>query len=244
MRLKLTFTSLKNKIKIPLHYHHLVQAMLYRNLPSDVSDFLHNIGFFYKNRSFKLFSFSKILSKKVEIKNSEIIFDTPVTLYVSSAVNDYPKNWAEFFIKRENIRLGNEQLILESIEVVKPPDFKQPNIIKTLSTITVYRTFTQNNGKKYRQYYFPQNPEFKELLKENIRKKYELITGNELLEFKFSITPIFKPAIRYLKFGEYNVKSVEGSFKINISPDIFGAIYDAGLGVKNSQGFGMVEILS
>ncbi len=248
MRLKLTFTSNKEVIKLPVHYHHFIQGMLYRNLPDPVSDFLHNIGFFYKKRQFKLFTFSKIFSKgfkivKDEIKGKIAIFNSPITLYISSAISDYPKEWAEKFIVKDKIFLEKNELFLQQIEVLKPPEFKNFHIVKTLSPITVYRTFNKPDEKKYQQFYFPQNSEFSELLKENIRKKYEIITGRKLQDFTFSITPAGKVKIKKLKFKDTLIQGVEGIFKIKLEPEIFKAIYDAGLGAKNSQGFGMVEIL-
>jgi CRISPR-associated endoribonuclease Cas6 len=220
--------------------------MLYKNLPKQLSDFLHDIGFFYNKRQFKLFTFSKIKSEHFILirKNGKVVnikYKTPIIIYLSSAIGDFTKNWGETFIKKNKIFLGRNQLYLESIEVLQNPTFKEEMEIKTLSPITVYKTF--ENEKKYYRYYSPSEPEFQELIKENLRKKYEIITGEEIPEFPIEIQPIKTKKVLF-KYKDFPIEAYEGTFKIKTNPELFKKVYDAGLGAKNSQGFGMVEVMS
>jgi CRISPR-associated endoribonuclease Cas6 len=220
--------------------------MLYKNLPKQLSDFLHDIGFFYNKRQFKLFTFSKIKSEHFILirKNGKVVnikYKTPIIIYLSSAIGDFTKNWGETFIKKNKIFLGRNQLYLESIEVLQNPTFKEEMEIKTLSPITVYKTF--ENEKKYYRYYSPSEPEFQELIKENLRKKYEIITGEKIPEFPIEIQPIKTKKVLF-KYKDFPIEAYEGTFKIKTNPELFKKVYDAGLGAKNSQGFGMVEVMS
>jgi len=241
MRIKLVLYSEKI-IDLPLHYNQTVQGMLYKSLPKFLSDFLHDVGFFYQKRKFKLFTFSKIFSTKQKIENKRLLINPPITLYISSAINDVAKQWGSNFLKKDIIKLGKNNLFLEEIEIMSKPKIKEETIIKTLSPITVYRT-KDNNGKKYTQYYKPNEKEFNELIKLNIKRKYEIITGKKLEDFPFSIFPVSEFKENIEKFKNVFIKGIEGKFKIKTDPEILRTIYDAGIGAKNSLGFGMIEVI-
>ena len=244
MRLKISFVSDREYITLPLHHNKTVQGMFYKSLPRPLSDFLHEMGFFYNGRKFKLFTFSKIQSSHfIPLKSKKRIkYKTPITLYISSGVDEFTKNWGDFLLKSHRILLGKNELYLGSIEAVKTPVFKEEMLIRTLSPITVYRTF-ENEGKYYR-YYSPQEPEFQELISENLRKKFEILSGKKLDKFPIQIQPTGKIRKVLFKYKDFPIEAYEGTFKIKTDPEMFKTVYDTGLGAKNSQGFGMIEVLS
>ncbi|SNZ10615.1 CRISPR-associated endoribonuclease Cas6 [Persephonella hydrogeniphila] len=246
MRLKLTFHTDKEYISLPLHHNTTLQGMFYKSLPPPLSEFLHEIGFFYNGRRFKLFTFSKINSEKFVILNGKkgkrVKYKSPITIQISSGIPDITKNWGETFLKKHKITLGKNELYLESIEVVPQPKFSEDMIIRTLAPITVYRTF--QDEKKYYRYYSPDEEEFEELIRENLRKKYEILTGNTLNEFKIEIKPKGKVRKVLFKYKDFPIEGYEGKFIIKTDPELFKKVYDTGLGAKNSQGFGMVEVMS
>jgi CRISPR-associated endoribonuclease Cas6 len=85
--------------------------------------------------------------------------------------------------------LGKNQLYLNSLELIPPPIIKHATIkIKTLSPITAYRTFERENGKNFYRYYHPNEEEFNDLLKENIRKNTKLSQkkNSQILNFVFN----------------------------------------------------------
>ena len=53
-------------IALPKSYNHILQAFFYRNMDLLLSKFLHDIGFPYGKRRFKLFTFSKVIGKLQE----------------------------------------------------------------------------------------------------------------------------------------------------------------------------------
>jgi CRISPR-associated endoribonuclease Cas6 len=106
----------------------------------------------------------------------------------------------------------------------------------------VYKTIEKEDGKKITQYFFPEDPEFKDLVKENIRKKYSVIKETDLNDFEFDIKPLgYKKKI--IKYKNFVIKAVDGEFELKIQPKILETVYDAGIGAKNSQGFGMIKII-
>ncbi|NPA54438.1 MAG: CRISPR-associated endoribonuclease Cas6 [Aquificae bacterium] len=243
MRIKLVFNSGEPFINLPLHHNVTIQGMLYKSLPKFLSDFLHEIGFFYNGRRFKLFTFSKIFSERfiLDTEKKRIKYKTPITLYISSAVDEITKNWGEYMLKKDQIKLGKNELFLETIEVQESPELNEEFNVRTLSPITVYRTF--ENGKKFYRYYKPQEEEFEELIRDNLRKKYNILTGKNLGTFPISIEPTKKIRKVLIKYKDFPIEAYEGIFKIKTDPELFKVVYDTGLGSKNSQGFGMVEVV-
>ena len=244
MRIKLVLSSEYEFIDLPLHYNQAVQGMLYKSLPKFLSKFLHDVGFFHEKRKFKLFTFSKLLSTKQIIKkeNKRILLKNPITIFISSAVDDVAKQWGSSFLKKDIIKLGKNNLYLEEIEILTKPEIREEIIIKTLSPITVYRT-KDKNGKKYTEYYKPSEREFNELIKLNIKRKYEIITGKKLDDFPFNIFPVSEYRETLERFKNVFIKGIEGKFKIKTDPNILKTVYDTGLGAKNSLGFGMIEMI-
>lgn len=240
MRLKLTFDSEKGFIGLPIHHHKILQGFIYKNLPKYLAEFLHNIGFYYKNRNFKLFTFSKIFSDKFRIKNQKMYFNTPFVIYLSSAITDITQSFKESITYKEKINLGKNEIILKNVEFIELPA-PSSNIIKikTLSPIVVYKTI--EDKKKITKYFFPTDFEFNELIKINIQKKYEILTGTSLNDFKFFIKGV-NTYSKILKYKNFIIKGTEGIFEMLIEPEVFRTIYDCGIGAKNSQGFGMIEI--
>jgi CRISPR-associated endoribonuclease Cas6 len=243
LRIKLVLEKEGKDLALPVHYNQIIQGMLYRSLPRLLAKFLHDVGFFHNNRPFKLFTFSKIFAEKFNIHNSTAYFKPPISIYISSAIEEVSKSFAETVLQREKIILNRHPLTLKSIEIIPKPKFNQINKIRTLSPITVYKTIEKEDGKRFTQYIFPEDPEFSTLIKENIKKKYSIIKGTELEDFEFEIKPI-NYKVKPLKYKDYIIKAVDGEFEIKTYPEILEAVYDAGLGAKNSQGFGMIEIMS
>jgi len=46
---------------IPIHYNYLIQAAIYAALPEEMAARIHNEGFTAGKRSFKMFSFSRLM---------------------------------------------------------------------------------------------------------------------------------------------------------------------------------------
>lgn len=237
MRLKLKFSSDEN-ITLPHSYNYALQGMIYNIFSKNLASFLHDKGFLYEKRGFKLFTFSKLTAKRFDIENKNITFTPPLYLQIASAKDDITKDIGSNILKSSSVRLKDYELKIESIEVVETVDFKEENIIKTLSPISVYKT-----PKSKKIYLIPDDFEFKKLLKDNIKKKYELITDEKLNDFLFDIEPIGKYKKSFIRYQGGLKMGVEGKFYIKCEPKIFEKVYDAGLGANNAAGFGMVEVV-
>jgi CRISPR-associated endoribonuclease Cas6 len=82
------------------------------------------------------------------------------------------------------------------------------------------------------------------LLHANLEKKHLLVKGISSNSPVFSITPL---AVRdrdckMLKFKGTWVRGWMGKYLLEGDPGLLKVAYDAGLGSKNSQGFGLFEV--
>ncbi len=202
-----------------------------------LSKFLHDIGFPYGKRKFKLFTFSKVIGKLIK-KGNILTFEPEITLYFASPLIDIVSSSTKTFLKKNSFRLGRNNLELVSIEVIKPK-VDEEITVRCLSPITVYKT---PEGEKRFRYLNPWEEEFYQLIKKNLIKKYEIIYGKSYKEH-IEVEPV-KISKNYRKKVVYRgtlIEAWEGYYKLKGSQDILRIALEAGLGSKNPQGFGMVE---
>ena len=131
---------------------------------------------------------------------------------------------------------------------MKPPDINSESIkTKAISPIEVHSTLSKGDGKKKTYYYTPFEKEFPELINLNIKKKWKAF-HKEDCTFDLNIKPLFSgnkfERIQYFGAGEFStlVKAWAGFYRLEGQTEILKFAIDAGLGSRNSQGFGMVEV--
>lgn len=246
MRITIEFSS-DREIRLPIHYNHILQGFLYKNLSDkDYRNFLHQQGYWVDNKQFKLFTYSRLLGKfKMYPKENEIGFVPPFKLVVSSAVEQFITDLAETLIKSEFNTMGKQRAEVSSISVHKSPAFSDKVQVKMLSPMVAYSTVMEE-GKKRTEYYSPWQTRFSEIAKENLLRKYEILYGNRPENQEFKITPNgnreqkFKVVINYK--GTYII-GYSGIYWLHGNPEMLKVAYDTGLGSKNSQGFGCMEVV-
>jgi len=238
VKLKVTVSS-ESPVLLPLHYNYVLQSFIYRNLDKIYSTFLHNYGFPYKSRLFKLLTFSKIFGKsKVSKSTKKITFFPPIHFYVSCVLKEVLSSHAKMLIKREKLQLGRNRVYVEGIEVVEEKFKGNKVTVKTLSPVTIHSTTIDRKTI----YYNPFQEKFYELLGENLKKKCSAVF-KEVREVKIrpAREAIFKKAVVLYK-EKFVVEAWKGKFEIEANPEAIEIALNAGIGDRNSQGFGMVAI--
>jgi len=244
MRVTLRFLAEKG-FRVPLTYNHYVQSLIYNSISPPLAKLLHDKGFVYGKRRFKLFTFSRILGSFRLAKGEGFIsFSSPFKIVVSSAVEEFVRQLAEEFIKRERVRIGTQPVVLHSAEVTDVV-IKRPSVkIRMLSPVTVYSTLLRGDGKKKTYYYSPREKEFGEMLADNMRKKFAAFRGSEPQgEISFTPLEVKRDDEKVVRFKDTVVKGWTGTYELAGDPDLIKLAYDAGLGAKNSQGFGCFELV-
>jgi len=241
MRVRLDLATPRGGLSLPIHYNYLINSAIYRTISSDYATFLHDGGFKLGKRSFKLFTFSRILAPFV-LKGYRITFRGRATLFISSPLLRFLKELVSGFLRRGYLNLNGSRVRISGFEFLESPFISESVIIRTLSPITVYSTLRGEGGRKKTYYYNPKEREFSELASENARKKYFLLSGRKV-SGNLKIEPL-RVRENVLLYKGTVVKGWTGTFLLEGPKPLIQTVYDAGLGSKNPQGFGMFEVIS
>jgi len=229
----------RKPIVLPIGYNHLVQAAIYNSVSQKLSRLLHDKGFLYGKRSFKLFTFSRLIGE-YEIKQKKICFNN-AGLYVSSPIERFVKELANTFLKKGFMLIGENKVKITSLYFPPEPKIENRAKIRSLSPITVYSTLISPDGGKKTYYYSPFENEFSKIIDANAKKKLYILrkrTIKSSLEIK-----ALNAREKIIMYKDTVVKGWMGVFEISGPKILIKTVYDTGLGSKNSQGFGIFEVV-
>ena len=84
----LVYIRLAEPLTLPINYNHILQSIIYKALSysADVSEFVHNTGFSYGERQYKMFQFSQ-LKGQYNINQKKITFSEYMTFEIRSPEN-------------------------------------------------------------------------------------------------------------------------------------------------------------
>ena len=242
MRMELRISSAKERIVLPLDYNYHLQGFLYSSVSPELASFLHGMGFEYEKMSFKMFTFSKLMGR-YEIRNGAIAFTMPVRLVISSPLERFVSELANTMLTSKGLKLCGEDIAVEEISVLERPEIEGSMRIRMMTPLVAYSTLLTPDGGKKTYYYNPSEPEFTEQTDGNLRKKYEAFYGRAPRARKLSLKPLGRPEERIVRYRDNVIKGYTGTFLIDGNRRLLELAYDCGLGSKNSQGFGMFDVL-
>jgi CRISPR-associated endoribonuclease Cas6 len=237
-------------VELPIQYNHLLQALIYTNLDRALANWLHEKGNAYGSRSFKLFTFSRLFGKK-NIGGGRIRFCGPFHFYLSAVDAEILSSLAEHLLRKPLVRLGRAECRVQEVGVEPKPEIDptKPIRIQTLTPITTYSTLNTPDGHKKTYYYAPTEKEWSEALVANIGRKAKALgwasdANSDLAEAWVRPDRVRSGDQRILNFKGTVIKGWTGLYEVKLPEPYFRLAYDAGLGAKNAQGFGMVTVPS
>lgn len=247
-------------VRLPRAYRHYLQAAVYGLLSEDLAAFLHGPGFLFEKRSFRLFTFSHLRSvSPPRTVEDALLFAPPLSFVLSSPVLDILEDCAQGLLSGRLFRLGNNELFCSGVEVAAPAVTGTRALLRTLSPITVYSTLRKGDGRPYTVYYEPQEMAFAEQIASNLRKKRAALAGaaetfrpdesgdaQASQEASLRFRPVGKVRRVIGHFSPrdtFPVKGWEGLFRLEGPQELLQLALDAGLGAKNSSGWGCVELV-
>lgn len=242
MHIKISFNSDKDII-LPIHYNNIVQAFIYNNIDEKLATFLHDKGFSFNNRVFKLFSFSRILNrgKKVE---KYFNFGKKIEFIVSSPLDEFCKSIANYMLQRDDLYLGQNKIKTDQIQIYNFKVTTDEIIVNTLSPVVTYSTLLRADGRKYTCYFMPGDPDFDRIIYENLVKKYNVINNTNIsFDNEIEVIPIGQAKQNFIYYKNIIIKGVSGKFLVKGDRRLLQVGIDAGFGSKNSQGFGCMKIV-
>ena len=246
MEFKLYFQS-NGPLVLPLAYHHILQGFIYKRLSEDpeFSDFLHNEGYKREGQSFRLFVFS-LLKGHFKIVGSNIVFDNVIEWEIRSPIMLFCQTLFKALEKEEVFDLAGQKIFLLRYEVLNTEVVEDEIDIRMLSPVCVDLSIWED-GKSKTKNLDPIDPRFNYYLTKNFQRKFEAVTGEDTDSGIFLLPPEnFEPSknkyVTRFVDGIY-VTGWKGQYKLKGSPNNLKFLYDTGLGARNSQGFGMFQIV-
>lgn len=233
---------LKKPLSLPINYNHILQAVIYRALSimPDYSQFLHAGGFTRGQRKYKIFQFSQLDGEEYKIREKRITFYSYVSFEVRSPEPLLIRLLADS-IWNEGITFGEKTFTDIQMELYDYTVEESELIIRMKSPLTVYSTDLETNRSYY---YNPEEPEFYELVNDNFYRKYQAYYGvlpsSAVKMEKVENSSTRKIVTRYK--GSY-INAWYGTFQLKGKRKYLDFLYQTGVGSKNSQGFGMFEIM-
>ena len=190
-----------------------------------------------------MFTFSRLEGHcRLDKDNKRFIYEGDITLHVSSPIEKFVEDLANTILTKGFIVLGRQTFKVAELAFPAKPAVKNKKLkIRMLSPITVYSTLMTYDGKKKTYYFSPYEKEFSALVNSNLKKKHFLLSGKNI-KSDIAVKPLMVKEVVVLYKGTV-VKGWMGHFSLTGPRALIETAYEAGLGAKNSQGFGMFEVV-
>jgi len=244
IHLGIYFKPLREPGVLPIHYNYLVQAAIYNSIDSELANFLHEKGYVDGSRSFKLFSFSLLQGAyQMDRVRKTIAFEGEINLTVSSPLHDFCQSLVNILLTKGSVRLGAQELEIEKVNVRQFHVKENQVNIRTLSPAVLYSTLLRPDGRKYTAFFQPGEPDYTRLFNENLRKKYRALFEKEEPAGEIEVRPLGLQRMRIINYKDTVIKGYSGKLFLNGPRELLQLAIDGGIGSKNSQGFGCVEVV-
>ena len=238
---------------LPTTYREYVQAAIYRLLPARIGQPLHDGSYWSSTRPLKFFVFSQLYGAVQYRKGEGVMISGPIWFRFASPDRNLALGVAAGLLQFGRLRLGALDFAVREVATQALPELGETLVVQTLSPITVYRTVDQG-GKRRTEYFNPLEEEFAELVVSNLMRKARVLgwwpddngTADQTVtaEHPVRIRLLGGISARQKRLECYKGTWIEGwvgRFKLEGPPQLLQLALEAGLGAKNSQGFGYVE---
>jgi CRISPR-associated endoribonuclease Cas6 len=251
MRFKLNLRVKKNVYGniLPISYQYELSSYIYGTIAKSDSlyaDWLHNNGFANNNKRFKMFVFSNLFPQCKALGDRMCILNDTMFLYLSFLPDKSTEEFVKGIFLDNLLTIGDEkskvQFQVENIEALATPSLINCEF-QTLSPVTV--SIKRENGSI--EYVSPEREDYGRLLINNLKEKYLAFYGKEFSDddsYDFELLSPAKSRLITIKANTPAMTKVKGyqyRFKLKADGKLMHIMYEAGLGEKNSTGFGMVD---
>ncbi len=245
-KLRLALTGPGRTLPLPYNLQQagLIYDILARSSPS-YAKFLHEIGYQFAGKKYKLFTYSYFRVPERRIENRKLICLTNIIdWYISSPKEEFQFHFMQGLCRQSTFMLDAIALRLHDLEHVPEPEFLNEMRFRLLSPVTVAKPVA---GSKHAHYIRPwETGAFSEAVGNNLANKYEALTGgppaDNRLEFVFDCdwTETKKHEIsKLIQIHQVSVKAFEAPFTVRGSRELIRLGYQCGFGNQNSMGCGM-----
>lgn len=257
MRLKVSLEPQAKNYLIPINYQYQLSSAVYNVMrmgSEEYATWLHEVGYSDESgKRIKLFSFSNLYFENYQIIGNEVRTDGKAHFYFSTPYETKSMDvFVQGIMKNQDLSLrfnkSEFHYFINSVEIIKPPKFDEEMTYKLITPMTVSTMIEINNERKV-YYIRPDDNRFIDAIKSNLFRKFRLLHHKEYCDIlKISIVEPNRISSKliHIKEGRTDETQIKGflmKLLVQCNNEMHQLIYDAGIGIQNSMGFGMVEIL-
>ena len=111
MRIKLTLERVSDDNILPLNYQYMISAWVYKiffHADPKFSQWLHNQGYSYEKKQFKMFTFSPIFVKKKKIiQDQMVVFSPQVFLELRFFLPEQVQHFVQGLFQNQELQIRN-----------------------------------------------------------------------------------------------------------------------------------------
>jgi CRISPR-associated endoribonuclease Cas6 len=256
MRFKITLETDGKQRMLPMDYQYCLSAWIHNiiaNTHSGFSDLLHSEGYTTGARHFHSFNYSPLDFGKPTISTEESLIEittSRVTFNMSFCLSDAAEKFIAGMFNNQQVYVGDKfnglNMTVVQVERLTMPALQETMHYRTASSVVVSLGGEQS---KYAKYMPPGGDYYPVLLRKNLWNKHNSIPNAEHLpeEFEFGFISTSEPKQELTTIKPYTpqqicVRGFVFDFSLTCPPKIHQLILAAGLGEKNSMGFGWCEV--
>lgn len=241
--------------RLPANYQYALSSWMYKVISRadfEYSTFLHEKGFGFDGKNFKMFTFSQLDLRPYKMLGNEIeLLGNEIFLNVRFLVDSSMENFVKGLFMHQHCGLGNKyaqtDFIVAGIESKPKPLFKETMQFECLSPIVV----SSMRDDRTTAYLSPDNPAFGPILIQNLVRKqgamalHEGATSSEYSPGNYAFRCLNTPRKKGVTIKEHTkeetkVISYLFRFELTAPVELHEVGYYAGMGEKGSMGFGCV----
>ncbi len=244
MRIRVVFSA-PRAVVVPWNYQHYLMGAVYSrliNLSPAMNRYLHAEGISLGKKQYRMFTFSKLFSIGARAAPDGLELDAPINWFVSSPLPWLMDAFARSFLSETVVHIGTGQL--EACHAYVAPGLPEGEEFefKTISPLVTSEGVKRSDGRLWKAFLSPDEPKFWTNLAENVRNKAKALQI-DVKDNWLELEPRGHWRSRLIEVQGCKVKCYEGRFVARGNPVLLRLGYDAGFGERNSQGFGMVELV-
>ncbi|MGN0287489.1 MAG: CRISPR-associated endoribonuclease Cas6 [Atopobiaceae bacterium] len=228
----------EGQTELPLAYGHYIQGALYACLLDHFTQ-VHETGYrTTQGRKFRMLTFGPIQgASNVDPSRKTLTLQGQFSIEVRSPIDAVIDEIAEQLRVHMRVRLASARFSVIGLEERQKLIFPTTCVARMISPVTVHLTTPDGHTT----YFSPLDDGFSELIQTNARSKMEAAGIQDAGNLQLVPLPnTLKKRVTTYK-GIY-VTGWLGSFVMEAQPPLMELLYYAGLGTKNTQGFGMFDI--
>ncbi len=235
--------GLREPLALPINYNHILQSIIYRALSAmpDYSEFLHECGYTSGGRQYRMFQFSQLTGDYyIDQGQHKIVFRSYVHLEIRSP-EPLLIRLLTMNLQRHGVMFGTVICRDVHLELYDYTVEENSLNIRMKSPVTVYST---DPGSGYVTYYKPDEDIFYQKINDNFLRKYQAYYGlSPYAGIEMKPLQDNLPKKMVTKYQGSYITAWYGTYRLTGERKYLDFLYQTGLGSKNSQGFGMFEIL-